>query len=69
MIFYEIEREYCLLYSELIKSLKANNVPINNIEFKPVKELIMINKHGGLIKLKEEISNLYMFTFLILSAI
>lgn len=51
MIFYEIEREYCLLYNELIKSLKANNVPINNIEFKPVKELIMINKHG-LIKLK-----------------
>lgn len=57
MIFYEIEREYCLLYNELIKSLKANNVPINNIEFKPVKELIMINKHG-LIKLKWGVNNI-----------
>ncbi|MGY0373180.1 MEDS domain-containing protein [Clostridium sp. JNZ J1-5] len=46
------------LYSKLIKFLKANNVPVNGIEFKPVKELIMVNKYGGLIKLKERVGKI-----------
>ncbi|GAA0178342.1 hypothetical protein SH2C18_14130 [Clostridium sediminicola] len=46
------------LYNPLLTFLKANNVSIEMIRFRPVKELIMSNKHGGLDGLKEKIGNI-----------
>ncbi len=46
------------LYVELIEFLKINDVSINHIKFRPVKELIMSNKQGDLIQLKQKISSI-----------
>lgn len=46
------------LYNELINFLRINYVPIEHIKFRPVKELIMSNKHGELIQLKEKINSI-----------
>lgn len=46
------------LYSKLLAFLKVNNISVEYIKFKPVKELIESNTMGGLIKLKEKISNI-----------
>lgn len=46
------------LYDKLRIFLITNNVSIEHIQFRPVKELILSNKHGGLNGLKEKINNI-----------
>lgn len=46
------------LYNKLIAFLTINDVPVEHIKFRPVKELIMSNRHGGLAQLKEKINNI-----------
>lgn len=46
------------LYDELITFLKENNVSVEHIEFRPVKELIESNINGGLIQLKKKINDI-----------
>lgn len=46
------------LYSKLIEFLEINEVSMEYIHFRPVKELIMSNKLGGLIGLKEKINSI-----------
>jgi hypothetical protein len=46
------------LYSKLLAFLKVNNVSVQHIKFRPVKELIESNTMGGLIELKEKINNI-----------
>jgi hypothetical protein len=45
------------LYEKLIAFLESYGILTENIRFRPVKELILSNKEGGLIKLKEKINN------------
>lgn len=46
------------LYNKLIAFLEINDVSVEHIKFRPVKELIMSNRHGGLTKLKEKINDI-----------
>ncbi|MCY6371798.1 MEDS domain-containing protein [Clostridium ganghwense] len=46
------------LYNKLIAFLTINDVLVEYIKFRPVKELIMSNRHGGLTQLKEKINNI-----------
>lgn len=46
------------IYNKLLIFLKINNVPIEHIKFKTVKQLIKSNRHGGLAELKEQINNI-----------
>ncbi|MFA6939829.1 MAG: MEDS domain-containing protein [Clostridiaceae bacterium] len=45
------------LYEKLIAFLECYGILVENIKFRQVMELILSNKEGGLIKLKEKISN------------
>ena len=47
------------LFDELIRILETYNAPVEHIEFRKVKELIMSNKEGGLVKLKEKINSIF----------
>lgn len=47
------------LYEELLKLLELNHVPIEHIGFRPVKELILSNKEGGLFGLKDKINRIF----------
>lgn len=46
------------LYEKLISFLESCGVATINIKFRPVKELIISNKEGGLIELKKRINNI-----------
>lgn len=46
------------LYDKLIDVLRINNVDTEHVKFRPVKELIMSNRDGGLLQLKEKIRNI-----------
>ncbi|MCY6354736.1 MEDS domain-containing protein [Clostridium sp. ZS2-4] len=46
------------IYNKLLAFLKINNVPVEHIKFKTVKELIKSNRQGGLNELKEQINNI-----------
>lgn len=47
------------LYDKLIEFLFINDIPIEHIRFRPVKELIDSNKYGGLNGLKQKIHCIY----------
>lgn len=55
LIYISMEKN---LYSKLLEFLKVNNISVEHIKFRPVKELIDSNTRGGLIELKEKISNI-----------
>lgn len=46
------------LYNDLLKILKINSFPTEYIKFRSVKEVIISNKNGGLIELKEKIKDI-----------
>lgn len=46
------------LCNKFLVFLKTNDVPVEHIKFKTIKELIESNRHGGLTKLKEQINNI-----------
>lgn len=50
LIYVSMEEE---LYNKLLDFLKTNKIPIENIKFRPVKDLILGHKKGGLNGLKE----------------
>ncbi|MDV3428908.1 MAG: MEDS domain-containing protein [Bacillota bacterium] len=45
------------LYEKLMSFLESYGILTENIKFRPVKELILSNKEGGLTKLKEKVNN------------
>lgn len=54
LIYISMEQD---LYNKLLFFLEINNVPLEHIKYKNVRELIMCNRQGGVPKLKEVLLN------------
>ncbi|WP_245570864.1 MEDS domain-containing protein [Anaerovorax odorimutans] len=46
------------LFVSLIRFLKNNNISMDYIKYRPIKELVMSNKYGGLSRLKRKINKI-----------